>query len=41
MRGAEDEISLEELHTPAGGIMVKDEVMITSSDSLEYKDKVF
>lgn len=40
-RGAEDEISLEEMNTPAGGIRVKDEVVITSSDWLEYKDKVF
>lgn len=41
VRGAEDEISLEEIHTPAGGIRVKDEVRVTSSDWLEYKDKVF
>lgn len=40
-RGAEDEISLEEMNVPAGGIRVKDEVRITSSDWLEYKDKVF
>lgn len=40
-RGAVDEISLEEMNVPAGGIRVKDEVVITSSDWLEYKDKVF
>lgn len=40
-RGAVDEISLEEMNTPAGGIRVKDEVVITTSDWLEYKDKVF
>ena len=40
-RGNEDEISLEEMNLPAGGIRVKDEVVITSSDWLEYKHKVF
>lgn len=40
-RGAEDEISLEEMNVPVGGIRVKDEVRVTSSDWLEYKDKVF
>lgn len=40
-RGVEDEISLEEMNVPAGGIRVKDEVVVTSSDWLEYKDKVF
>ena len=40
-RGAVDEISLEEMNVPAGGIRVKDEVVITSSDWLEYKDTVF
>lgn len=40
-RGNEDEISLEEMNVPAGGIRVKDEVVITSSDWLEYKHKVF
>lgn len=40
-RGREDEISLEEMNVPAGGIRVKDEVVVTSSDWLEYKDKVF
>ncbi len=40
-RGKEDEISLEEMNVPAGGIRVKDEVVVTSSDWLEYKDKVF
>ena len=40
-RGLEDEISLEEMNVPAGGIRVKDEVVVTSSDWLEYKDKVF
>ena len=40
-RGAVDEISLEEMNVPAGGIRVKDEGVITSSDWLDYKDKVF
>lgn len=40
-RGGEDEISLEEMNVPVGGIRVKDEVRVTSSDWLEYKDKVF
>ena len=40
-RGAVDEVSLEEMNVPVGGIRVKDEVVVTSSDWLEYKDKVF
>ena len=40
-RGAEDEISLEAMNVPQGVIQVKDEVVVTSSDWLEYKDKVF
>lgn len=40
-RGRVDEISLEEMDVPVGGIRVKDEVVITSSDWIEYKDKVF
>ena len=40
-RGAVDEVSLEEMNVPVGGIRVKDEVRVTTSDWLEYKDKVF
>lgn len=36
-----NEISLEETNVPAGGIRVKMEVVVTSSDWLDYKDKVF
>lgn len=38
---AEDEISLEELIVPAGGIKVRNEVFITRSIRIEYKDRVF
>ena len=40
-RGAVDEVSLEEMNVPTGGIRVKEEVVVTSSDWLEYKDRVF
>ena len=40
-RGAEDEVSLEELNLPVGEIRVMDEVVITSTDWWEYKDNVF
>ena len=40
-RGGEDEISLEEMSVPAGAIQVRDEVRITSSNWLEYKDRVY
>lgn len=40
-RGAEDEVSLEEMNVPVGEIRVKDEVVITSTDWWEYKDNVF
>lgn len=36
-----DEISLQEMNAPARGIRVQKEVVVTSSDWLEYKDKVF
>ncbi|KAL8920223.1 MAG: hypothetical protein Q9208_006388 [Pyrenodesmia sp. 3 TL-2023] len=37
----DDEISLQEMNVPFGQIMVKDEVVITSSDWLEYNDRVY
>ena len=40
-RGTEDEVSLEEMNVPVGGIKIKDEVVVTSSDWWEYKDNVF
>lgn len=40
-RGTADEISLEEMNVPAGGIRVKREVLVTSSDWIEYKDRIF
>lgn len=40
-RGTADGISLEEMNVPAGGIRVKKEVVVTSSDWLDYKDRVF
>ena len=40
-RGAEDEVSLAEMNVPIGGIRVKDEVVVTTSDWWEYKDNVF
>ena len=40
-RVAGDEISLEEINVPDGMIRVKDEVTVTSSDWIDYKDKVF
>lgn len=40
-RGAEDEISLEEMNVPDGAIKVKDEIVVTSSNWLDYKDKVY
>ena len=40
-RAAGDEISLEEINVPDGAIKVKDEVVVTSSDWIEYKDKLY
>ena len=40
-RGREDEISLEIMDPPAEGIRVKDEVVVTSSDWIDYKDEVY
>ena len=40
-RGAEDEVSLEEMNVPVGGIRVNKEVVVTSSDWWVYKDNVF
>ncbi len=40
-RGREDEISLEEMNVLVGGIRVKDEVVVTSNDWIDYKDKVY
>ena len=37
---AMDNVSLEELNPPAGGIRVKNEVVVTT-ESWEYKDRVF
>ena len=35
------DISLAEMNVPEGGIRVKDEVVVTSSDWLEYRHEVF
>ena len=35
------DISLAEINVPEGGIMIKEEVVVTSSDWLEYKYQVF
>ena len=35
------DISLAEMNVPEGGIRVKDEVLVTSSDWLDYKHEVF
>ena len=40
-RAAGDDISLEEINVPDGMIRVKDEVTVTSSDWIDYKDKVY
>ena len=40
-RAAGDDISLEEINVPDGIIRVKDEVTVTSSDWIDYKDKVY
>ena len=40
-RGREDAISLEEMNVPASGIRVRDEVVVTSSNWIDYKDKVY
>lgn len=41
VRGRMDEISLEEMTVPVGGIRVKDEVVVTSSDWIDYKDRIY
>ena len=35
------DISLAEMNVPEGGIRIKEEVVVTSSDWLEYKHQVF
>ena len=35
------DISLAEMNVPEGGIRIKEEVVVTSSDWLEYKHEVF
>ena len=35
------DISLAEMNVPAGGIRVKDEVVVTSSDWIDYKHEVY
>lgn len=40
-RAAGDEISLEEINVPLGTIKVKDEVLVTSSDWIDYQDKIY
>lgn len=47
MKGGKDknprasDISLAEMNVPEGGIRVKDEVVVTSSDWLEYRHEIF
>ena len=36
-----DDISMRELYLPAGGIVVTEEVEVTSSDWIDYNHKVF
>ena len=36
-----DDISMRELYVPAGGIVVTGEVVVTSSDWIDYSHKVF
>ena len=38
---AGSDISLAEMHMPIGGIRVKDEVFVTTSDWIPYKHKVY
>ena len=38
---AGSDISLAEMNVPAGGIRVKDEVVVTSSDWIPYKHEVY
>ena len=40
-RAAGDEMSLEEINVPDGMIRVKDEVTVTSSNWIDYKDNVY
>ncbi|KAL8677165.1 MAG: hypothetical protein Q9224_000751 [Gallowayella concinna] len=39
--GSEENISLQEINVPQGQIKVKEEIVVTSTDWLEYKDRVY
>lgn len=39
--GGGDEVSLQEMNVPEGQIKIKEEITITSSDWLEYDDRVY
>ncbi|KAL8673436.1 MAG: hypothetical protein Q9168_002140 [Polycauliona sp. 1 TL-2023] len=39
--GSSENISLQEINVPAGQIKVKEEIVVTSTDWLEYKDRVY
>lgn len=36
-----DDLSLEELNIPEGNIRVREEIVITTSDWIDYKDRVY
>ncbi|CAL8584661.1 hypothetical protein XPA_010249 [Xanthoria parietina] len=40
-QGSSENISLQEINVPAGQIKVKEEIVVTSSDWLDYKDRVY
>ncbi|KAL8996332.1 MAG: hypothetical protein Q9169_004132 [Polycauliona sp. 2 TL-2023] len=40
-QGSSENISLQEINVPAGQIKVKEEIVVTSTDWLEYKDRVY
>ena len=39
--GEGDNVSLQEMNVPSGQIKVKEEIVITSSDWLDYKDRLY
>ncbi|KAL8809813.1 MAG: hypothetical protein Q9200_003099 [Gallowayella weberi] len=39
--GSDEDISLQEINVPPGQIKVKEEIVVTSTDWLEYKDRVY
>lgn len=39
--GSGENVSLQEMNVPEGQIQVKEEIVITNTDWLEYKDRVY